>query len=1053
MILSYITTNLVCAIVMALLWLQNRKRFAGIGFWFGQYVAIFMGFVLFAFRGVAPDFLSIVIANALIVYGILSLYMGLERFVGKAGSQIHNYIVLAVFIFVHAWFTYLHPSLLARNINVSVCMFIFASQIAWFTFRRLDPVASSNIRNSGVIAILICLISLARILIDLTFNPGNDFLKTSSDSIVILFYQILQIALTLNLFLQVNGRLVVNLENDMVKRQRAEQAVRASETLYRQMFASHSAVMLLVDPESGAIVEANQAAVNFYGYPANALQQMSIQQVNILPPEESGKLRRDVQTGKLNYLHVPHRLASGEIRQVEVHSVPIEVNQRALLYSIIHDVTEREQAEEALKESEARYRAVSQSASDAIVTADSQGNITGWNGGAEAIFGYPDAEIVGQPLTVLMPPRFRDEHLASMARVQSGGESHVIGKTVEIQGLRKSGGEFPLEMSLAEWQVGEARFYTAIIRNITERKQAEEALEESRKVAEELFEFTPDALLMVDETGSIMRVNQQTQNLFGYAREELLNLKIDILIPQRFHAKHAQDISSFFAQPHMRPMGTALELFAVKRDGREFPVDILLSPLQLGGKAFVTAAIRDISERKQAEEALRQTQAQVVEQQRALATLEERERVARELHDGIGQILGYVNVQAQAAQTLLGKNQPNAAQKNLEEIVQVAQDAHANLRHTILGLRDSAPPQRDFIQALQACLDSFHQAWGIETVFSPPQAKLPVLPAAVEDQLLHIVQEALVNIRKHAAARRVEVLISLQPGEMTLIVSDDGRGFDPQLAPGAEQEHFGLGIMRERAGQLGGRVEIRSGAGNGTKVLVYVPTTSAPASAQNPKDVYSLRILLVDDQPLFLDGMRNLLAARGLTVIATARDGLEACEQVKALRPDVVLMDVQMPNCDGIEATRRIKAEFPETQVVLLTVSEDDEHLLDAVKYGAAGYLLKSLDANQLFSTLDRLARGEIQIAPQLAARLLSEFNRAGAVAQTESDDEAIPAELTARQWEALRLVARGLTYKEAGRELGVTEAAIKYHMAQLLERLQLKNREQAVAYLRQVQA
>jgi two-component system NarL family response regulator len=158
-----------------------------------------------------------------------------------------------------------------------------------------------------------------------------------------------------------------------------------------------------------------------------------------------------------------------------------------------------------------------------------------------------------------------------------------------------------------------------------------------------------------------------------------------------------------------------------------------------------------------------------------------------------------------------------------------------------------------------------------------------------------------------------------------------------------------------------------------------------------------------------------------------------------------------MPKCDGIEATRLIKSEFPDVKVVLLTVSEDDENLLDAIKYGASSYLLKNLDSNQLFSTLDGLARGEIQIAPELVSRLLQDFNQAGNAARSADMDDSIPAELSMRQWEVLRLVARGLTYKEAGRELHLTEPAIKYHMGQILDRLQLKNREEAVAYLRQV--
>jgi DNA-binding NarL/FixJ family response regulator len=323
----------------------------------------------------------------------------------------------------------------------------------------------------------------------------------------------------------------------------------------------------------------------------------------------------------------------------------------------------------------------------------------------------------------------------------------------------------------------------------------------------------------------------------------------------------------------------------------------------------------------------------------------------------------------------------------------------------------------------------------------------------VEDQLLHIIQEALVNIRKHARARRVEVLITSRTDESVFIISDDGRGFDPQTAPGANEKHFGLSIMRERAEQVGGRLELRSIVGQGTRVLVHIPRVLPSASKDALADIHGLRILLVDDQPLFLDGMRNLLTARGLTVIGVAHDGLEAFDQVKALRPDVVVMDVEMPNCDGIEATRLIKAEFPEIKVVLLTVSQDDEHLLDAVKYGAAGYLLKSMDADEIFTMLGGVVRGETQIAPELASRLLVEFNRSNSTPRSAGfRAETVPAELTIRQWEVLRLVARGLTYKEAGSQLNLTERAIKYHMAQILERLQLKNREQGIAYVRQFQ-
>jgi signal transduction histidine kinase/DNA-binding NarL/FixJ family response regulator len=444
---------------------------------------------------------------------------------------------------------------------------------------------------------------------------------------------------------------------------------------------------------------------------------------------------------------------------------------------------------------------------------------------------------------------------------------------------------------------------------------------------------------------------------------------------------------------------------------------------------------------------------QNIQQQRDIAAAEERDQMARDLHDGFGQALGFVNVQAQAVQAFLKKNQVNEAQENLENLVQVVRDAHVDLRRYILGLRDTLVPQRSFYETLQTYLNAFHQAWGIETVFSPPLDNQSLFPEMVEDQLLHIVQEALVNIRKHAEARRVEVLVTFLADKIVLIVRDDGRGFDTQLAPAAEEKHFGLSIMRERAEQIGGQVEIRSIIGSGTQVLISIPHISTPTSNDEQISIHKLRILLADDQSLFLDGMRNLLTAHGLTVIGAVRDGLQAMERVRALRPDVVLMDIQMPNCDGIEATRLIKAEFPEIKVVLLTVSEDEDQVLDAIKYGASGYLLKSMDANEIISMLGKVMRGETQIASRLTSHLLTEINRNLSTPRTASfRAETVPVKLTVRQWEVLRLVARGLTYKEAGVQLSLTERAIKYHMAQILERLQLKNREQVIAYVRQFQ-
>lgn len=211
-----------------------------------------------------------------------------------------------------------------------------------------------------------------------------------------------------------------------------------------------------------------------------------------------------------------------------------------------------------------------------------------------------------------------------------------------------------------------------------------------------------------------------------------------------------------------------------------------------------------------------------------------------------------------------------------------------------------------------------------------------------------------------------------------------------------------------------------------------------------------MRVLLVDDHSLFLEALQNLLITNGIQVVGTARDGLEALEQSRLLAPDIILMDVRMPRCDGISATRLIKAERPECRIVMLTTSSEDEDLFEAIKSGACGYLLKSLEAKPFLSYLAGVMRGEAAISRELAASLLREYARqAVQVDSLQINPECGQGgtKLTPRQLQILDLVVQGLSYKEVASQLNLSEHTIKYHMGEILSCLHLKNREQVVFY------
>ncbi len=206
-----------------------------------------------------------------------------------------------------------------------------------------------------------------------------------------------------------------------------------------------------------------------------------------------------------------------------------------------------------------------------------------------------------------------------------------------------------------------------------------------------------------------------------------------------------------------------------------------------------------------------------------------------------------------------------------------------------------------------------------------------------------------------------------------------------------------------------------------------------------------LRVLLVDDHILFRRGVRAVLATRAdMQVVGEASDGLEAVALARQTMPDVILMDIKMPGCNGLEATRRIKQEMPSVKVFMLTVSESDEHLFEAIKSGAQGYLVKDLKARQLFDALEGVARGEAAFSGIIAAKILREFDKSGRGARERLQ---ITEPLTEREIEVLQLVAQGKSNQEVAESLVISESTVKNHLRSILGKLHLRNRIQAAVY------
>ena len=603
-----------------------------------------------------------------------------------------------------------------------------------------------------------------------------------------------------------------------------------------------------------------------------------------------------------------------------------------------------------------RFTGLLEAAPDAMICVDGDGRIALVNAQAELLFGYGREELVGQLVDMLVPDAVRPVHPGRRAGYVADPKPRPMGAGMALAGRRRDGSTFPAEISLSAIDTDEGVLVTAAVRDVTERQRAQ-----ARFTG--LLEAAPDAMVCVDGEGRIALVNAQAERLFGYGREELVGQLVDMLVPDAVRPVHPRRRAGYVADPLPRPMGAGVELAGRRRDGTTFPAEISLSAIDTDEGILVTAAVRDVSERLEAQEERQRLKTQA-ERGRLERQMQQSQRleslgqlaggVAHDFNNLLGVITNYAAFVAEEMKKrpLLG---PGDCVLSDVEQIQLAAERAARLTHQLLAFA-----RREMVQPRVLSLNEVVS--GVMQLLQRTLGEHVELIADLEPELNFVladpgqIEQVLINLAVNARdAMSGGGKLTIETGNVdvdetyaasdanlgmgryvALKVSDNGTGMRPEVVdrafepffstkPKGEGTGLGLATIYGIVTQAGGNVRIYSEIGIGTTITVLLPVTdqASPAAGNapgRPEAGGSELVLVVEDEPAMREVTRRILARNGYHVI-TAADGYEALDAAAkcAEHIDLLLTDVVMPGMQGKEVADRISGLQPDIGVLFMS--------------------------------------------------------------------------------------------------------------------------------------
>jgi PAS domain S-box-containing protein len=580
----------------------------------------------------------------------------------------------------------------------------------------------------------------------------------------------------------------------------------------------------------GIITSWNPGAQRLFGYGAEDVIGKSI---DIIVPAD----RREEERRILARIRDDERIdpyESARVRQdgkqidVSISISPVKSRAGVIIGAtkVARDVSERKLAEE-------KFRLAVEASPTGMVMIDGGGTILLVNAETEKMFGYHREELVGQSVDMLVPLRFRGQHPHHRQRFGATPGARRMGAGRDLFGLRSDGTEFPVEVGLNPIQSRDGLIVLAVVVDISERKQAEEKFQLA-------VEGSPSGVVMINKDGAILLLNAATERMFGYRREELLGQSVDILVPARFRDIHPEHRKYFAAAPDQRSMGTGRDLFGLRRNGTEFPVEVGLNPIQTREGLIVLAVIVDISERKLIEEVLA---TQTRELQRSNAELEQFAYIAaHDLQEPLRMVMSYAELLGERYRGQLDARADKYIHYAVEGAKRMQQLVDDLLAYSRVGTQGKPLRPTDSAAVVDQVLGGLRQAID-EAGADVRRGALPRVNAD-EVQLAQLFQNVVGNAVKFRSGRppRISIDARQEGGEWLFSVADNGIGIEKEYSERVfqmfqrlnergkyEGSGIGLAIAKRIVERHGGRIWFDSELGKGTTFYFTVPVVEAGA--------------------------------------------------------------------------------------------------------------------------------------------------------------------------------------------------------------------------------